>query len=251
MLIKTHPFQNRSYRSCVASSHLVSFTVTVKETDLSVYADTSLEIDTRERVLEQRSIIEAYIRQYPDFATTLRPWKRQRAAPPIIRDMIEAAEKADVGPMAAVAGAIAEHVGKGLLTRCREVIIENGGDIFLKTEDPVVIGLYAGGSPLSLRLGIRVQPDRQPLSVCTSSGTVGHSLSLGAADAVCVQSGSGSLADAAATAVGNRVASKKDIQQGIDYGRSIPGVSGVVIVVEDKIGIWGDVEVVPLDLKKG
>ena len=116
---KTYPFQKRSYRNRVESQGLVSFSVTVKETDLSVHADHPLESDTRELVLRQRGIIEAYIRQYPDFATTLRPWRCHGPAPPIIRDMVEAAEKADVGPMAAVAGAIAEHVGLGLLAHCR------------------------------------------------------------------------------------------------------------------------------------
>ncbi len=248
---KPHPFQKRSYRNRVTAAHPVSFSVTVKETDLSVHTNAWPSIDTRELVIQQRNMIERYIRQHPEFATTLRPWQGSGPTPPIIRDMIEAAEKAGVGPMAAVAGAIAERVGVGLSHCCRQVIIENGGDIFLKTEDPVVIGLFAGDSPLSFRLGIRVRPDRRPLSICTSSGTVGHSLSHGAADAVSVQSRSCSLADAAATAIGNRVGSDKDIQSAIDFGRSIPGVNGLVIIVREAMGVWGDLEIVPLDPKKG
>ena len=165
--------------------------------------------------------------------------------------MVDAGEKAGVGPMAAVAGAIAEHVGSGLLHKCREVIVENGGDIFLKTERPVVVGLFAGESPLSFKLGIRIKPEAFPVSVCTSSGTVGHSTSFGKADAVSVQARSCSLADAAATAIGNRVGSKKNIQEAIGFGRTITGVTGLVVIIGDEMAAWGDLEIVPLRPKKG
>ena len=243
--------QSRFYRNRVQPTHLVSFTVTVKETDLSVCADKALETDARELVFQQRNIIESFIEQYPDFLNSLRPWKLQGPAPRIIRDMVDAGEKAGVGPMAAVAGAIAEHVGSGLLHKCREVIVENGGDIFLKTECPVVVGLFAGESPLSFKLGIRVEPEASPVSVCTSSGTVGHSTSFGKADAVSVQARSCSLADAAATSIGNRVGSKKNIQEAIGFGRSITGVTGLVVIIGDEMGAWGGLEIVPLRPKKG
>jgi len=93
--------------------------------------------------------------------------------------MASAGEKAGVGPMAAVAGAIAEHVGIDLLGHTHEVVVENGGDVFFKTNGPVTIGIFAGNSPVSLGMGLRVYPGKKPLSVCTSSGTVGHSLSFG------------------------------------------------------------------------
>lgn len=243
--------QKRFYRNRVQPTHLVSFTVTVKETDLSVCADIAFETDARELVFQQRNIIESFIEQYPDFLKSLRPWRLQGPAPRIIRDMVDAGERTGVGPMAAVAGAIAEHVGSGLLQKCREVIVENGGDIFLKTERPVVVGLFAGDSPLSFTLGIRVKSEKDPVSLCTSSGTVGHSTSFGKADAVSVKARSCSLADAAATAIGNRVGSKKDIQQAIDFGRSITGVTGMVVIIGDDMGAWGDLEIVPLRLKKG
>jgi uncharacterized protein len=201
--------------------------------------------------LEKRGYIENYIKRYPEFARTLEPWRVSSFEPVIIGDMAVAGEKAGVGPMAAVAGAIAEHVGIDLLQYSREVVVENGGDIFLKSDVPVIVGIFAGKSRLSLRMGLRIESAGKPISICTSSGTVGHSLSLGKADAVCVVSESCCLADAAATSIGNRVKSKAHIQQAVDFGKLIEGVKGIVVIIEDEVGIWGDLKVVPLDLEKG
>lgn len=241
----------RTYRARIDSGRLKAFEVTVKETDLHVQARSDLSALTRELVLEQRGYIEAYIRRYPEFASTLNPWRRTGPAPTIVRDMIAAGTAAGVGPMAAVAGAVSEHVGRGLLVHSDEVIIENGGDIFLQTGEAATVAIWAGDSPLSLRIGIRTGGRNDPFAVCTSSGTVGHSLSFGRADAVCVMSRSCALADAAATAVGNRVHSKQDIPMGIEFAKGISGVLGAVIVVAEKMGAWGDVEVVVIDRKKG
>ncbi|MGA7146324.1 MAG: UPF0280 family protein [Desulfobacterales bacterium] len=243
--------QKRSYRNLISKSNLVAFRVTVKETDLFVQASTPLEDITRELVLEKRGYIENYIKKHPEFARTLQPWHVTAFEPVIIRDMALAGEKAGVGPMAAVAGAIAEHVGIDLLRYSHEVVVENGGDVFLKSDDPLTVGIFAGRSPLSLRMGVRIESGGSPIAVCTSSGTVGHSLSLGKADAVCVVSDSCCLADAAATSIGNRVKSKGHIQPAVDFGKHIEGVRGIVVIIEDEIGIWGDLEVVPLNLEKG
>jgi len=229
-----------------AGKNLVGFRVAVKETDLFVHAVKPLEDITRELILKHRGVIEAYIKRYPGFATTLTPWRINGPAPIIITRMSSAGEKAGVGPMAAVAGAIAEHVGMDLLRHTREVVVENGGDVFFKTNGPVTVGIFAGNSPLSLGIGVRVDPGKEPLSICTSSGTVGHSLSFGKADAVCVLSRSGSLADAAATSIGNRITSKATIGSAIHFGKNIQGVGGIVVIVGGEIGIWGELEVVRL-----
>ncbi len=238
--------QQRSYRNAILGSRLVHFQITVKETDLMVSASTPLESAARELILTHRGYLEAYIDQYPDFQRTLKPWRISGPAPEIVREMALAGEKAGVGPMAAVAGAISEAVGSGLLQVSDEVIVENGGDTFFKTRLPVIAGIYAGNSPLSLKVGLKVDSTTHPVSLCTSSGTVGHSLSLGKADAVCVMSGSCALADAVATAVGNRVRSAGDISSAIHFGKSIPGVSGLVIIVGKDMGLWGSLEVIPL-----
>ncbi len=240
-----------SYRNLVYSSQLAAFQVVVKETDLQIHAQKPLQQLAREVVLQYRAQLENYIRRYPEFAATLVPWQAPGPVPQIIGDMIQAGRKAGVGPMAAVAGVIAEYVARDLLAHTDEVIVENGGDVFFKTRRPLTVGIYAGKSPLSLKLGLRLDPGDRPLAACTSSATVGHSLSFGKADAVCVLSRSGALADATATAVGNRVQSSADIRTAVAFAERIDGVTGLVIMVDDRIGLWGQVQLVPLAGKKG
>jgi ApbE superfamily uncharacterized protein (UPF0280 family) len=148
--------------------------------------------------------------------------------------------------MAAVAGAVAQFVSKDLLPLSEELIVENGGDLYLVTSKERTIGIYAGSSPLSLKIGIRVGPEETPLGICTSSGTVGPSLSFGKADAICILSKSASLADAAATAVGNIVREKKDVEAGLEKAKEIAGILGAVIIVGNTVGAWGDLNLVRL-----
>ncbi len=246
-----HQYQERIYRQWIGSQQLIQFQVVVKETDLQIFAEQELKNIARNSVLTQRGYLEAFIDLYPDFRESLVPWSGPGVAPPIVSSMIVAGQKAGVGPMAAVAGAISEIVGGELLTHSRQVIIENGGDVFAKTDQAIIVGIFANDSPFNGRIGIKIAPDQMPLSICTSSASIGHSLSFGRADAACVLAGSGALADATATAVGNMVKTAGDIQSGIDFARNIVGVSGVVIIVGKKIGAWGELEIVPLMGKKG
>lgn len=238
--------QERTYRNLINIQELVAYRVVVKETDLMVYTTTRLIDATKELVLEQRAYVEAFIESHPDFAAALVPWHLDGPAPAIIVDMVKAASNAGVGPMAAVAGAVAEQVGLGLLKLTDQVIVENGGDVFMKTNSTLTVGIFAGKSPLSLQIGIRLKHQSKPLAVCTSSGTIGHSLSLGKADAVCVVADSCSLADAAATAIGNLVDSPADIENAIGAGRKMNDLTGVVVIANDKVGMWGDLEIVSL-----
>ena len=144
--------------------------------------------------------------------------------------------------MAAVAGAVAEHVGRRLLTFSEEIIVENGGDIFLKTAKPRTMGIFAGTSPLSYRIGIHIPPDQTPMGVCTSSGTLGHSRSFGRADAVVVLSPWTALADAVATAAGNRVKSPEDIHRALTFAMNIVDVTGILVILGEEIGVQGPIE---------
>lgn len=238
--------QERTYRNLIDSPKLIPYKVVVKETDLMVNTATKLIEETKELVLEQRGFVEAFIKSHPGFATTLIPWQLDGPAPEIIVNMVKAARNAGVGPMAAIAGAIAEQVGHGLLKLTDQVIIENGGDVFIKTNSSATVGIFAGKSPLSLRIGIRVKSRLKPKAVCTSSGTIGHSLSLGQADAVCVVADSCSVADAAATSIGNLIDRPTDIDSAIKAGRRIEALRGIVVIAGAKIGMWGDLEVVSL-----
>ncbi|GAI72787.1 unnamed protein product [marine sediment metagenome] len=159
--------------------------------------------------------------------------------PPIVRTMAEAGREAGVGPMAAVAGAIAEFAGKELLNYCDQVIVENGGDIFMKVKRRRIVGIYAGDSPLSKRIALQIEPQDTPLGICCSAGTFGRSQSLGVADAVIILSPFTALADAVATAVGNLVKDEAGIQKGLEFVRKIPFIRGGVIVKEKKMGAWG------------
>ncbi len=240
-------YEERTYRNLVKTDDLVKFEVIVKETDLLVQAESNLSNETRESVLKYRHQLETYITMNPGFQKSLIPIADDPHAPEIIRRMFWASQLAQVGPMAAVAGAMAEWVSKDLLKLSKEVIIENGGDIYLTTARERTIGIYAGQSPLSMRIGIVIEPEQSPIGVCTSSGTVGPSLSFGRADAVCILSRSAVLADAAATAVGNIVQDKKDIDRGLERGREIEGVLGTLIIVGEKMGVWGNIKLVRLE----
>lgn len=238
-------FEPRLYRSQVIAKDLQPFEVKVNETDLLVCASNDLTSIAYERVHAYRNQLEAFIATYPVFLKSFVPIKVPDSAPDIAKSMAEAARIADVGPMAAVAGAIAAYVGRDLLNYCDEVIIENGGDIFIKTNIERKLGIYAGDSPLSNKLAVLIKPEDSPLGICTSSGTVGHSVSFGQADAVVVFSKSASLADAAATKIGNLTRSKDDINKAIKFAQGLPGVEGVIIIAGDGLGGWGKFEFVP------
>lgn len=239
-------YTERTYRKRVKVSDLVSFQVRVKETDLWVSAGEMLEKETRDLILHARHQIETYIRSHPDFLTTLKPWLDDPLAPPVVKEMISGARHSGVGPMASVAGAIAEFVGQGLLRSTDQVIVENGGDIFMMAKRPVTVSIFAGASPLSEKLGLLIPSGQMPAGVCTSSGTVGHSLSLGEANAACVVSASTPLADGAATALGNRIQGKRDLAGVGDWAAGIPGVLGCLAILGDRMAVWGDIELVEL-----
>jgi len=238
-------YQPRTYRHRVKDDSLIAFNVVVKETDLYIRASSNLNRKAHKSVLKYRRILEAYIERNPNFLTSLEPLDVGQDAPRIVREMAEAASKVGVGPMAAVAGAIAEFVGNELSAFSPEIIVENGGDIFLKSRKKRTIGIYAGGSPLTGKIGLEISGEETPLGICTSSGTVGHSLSFGKADAVIALSGSATLADAAATAIGNLISQPDDIPRGIEFAKGVEGLRGVIIIKDDKLGVWGEVKIVP------
>lgn len=243
--------EERIYRAWMEQAHLVSFRTVVQETDLLIQATRDLADVSRDLVLRYRGHIENYIARHRAFAETLTPWPESGPMPLIVQEMVTAAGAAGVGPMAAVAGAVAQQVGLGLLEHSPEVVVENGGDLFVKLEQPVTVGIFAGDSPLSMQVGVNVDTRTGPAAVCTSSGTIGHSLSMGVADAVTVIAASCSLADAAATAICNRVDSPGAVQRAVAYGRTIRGIRGLVVICGKTMGAWGAVELQRLKGKKG
>ena len=239
--------QNKdTYRKRIKSRDLVSFHVSVKETDLWVSADRNLEKDTRDLIFDYRHQLESYIRSHPAFLTTLSPYPEDPHAPTMVREMINKTRTLGVGPMASVAGAVAQFVANGLLEITQQVIVENGGDIFLKVHRPVTVSILAGGSSLNEKIGLKIPTRQMPIGICSSSGTVGHSLSMGIADVVCLLSSSAVLADGAATALGNRIKRKEQLKNVGKWAQKMKDILGGVVVIGDSMAAWGDVELVSL-----
>lgn len=234
--------QPRTYRNWIRDNDLITFHVTVEETDLFIRAQNDLKEEALYAITAIRALLQQYIEKDPSFLTTMEPLKVKADAPEIVQCMAEAAQKAGVGPMAAVAGAIAEEIGRELMKFSNEVIVENGGDIYLNIQKKRMVGIYAGDSSFTGGLVLEIDPDETPLGICTSSGTVGHSLSFGQSDAVIVLSPSTALADAAATATGNLIKEADDIPRGIEFARGIVGLTGLLIIKGDKMGAWGQIK---------
>lgn len=237
-------YEERTYRSLINKDNLTSYNVKIFESDLLISSDINLADFALKSLSKHRNSIETYIKNHPNFRTSLMPLPYDDLAPPIVRDMLAKSKICGVGPMAGVAGAVSEYVGYDLLNLTENIIIENGGDIFIKTKNNLIASVYAGESPLSYNVNVIVKPEKTPLGICTSSATVGPSISFGKADAVCVISSSATLADVAASAIGNKVKCKQDIKTALAYGIKIPGISGIIIICGKDMGAIGEVELV-------
>jgi len=240
-------YSERTYRR-VENSGLVSSVVKMAETDLHILAPENVDNQALQLVTDVRSGIERYIAARPLFLDDLVPLPMDERAPEVVRQMLAAGLLAGVGPMAAVAGVVAQWVGSELRAAGQaEVIVENGGDLYVARNQPCTVAVYGGESPLSGTLGICLQPDRMPCGVCCSSGTIGHSLSMGKADAVVAVASDTALADAAATRLGNEVGkSRQSIDLALALAETIDGLSGVLILSGNQLGAWGDIELVKI-----
>ena len=246
----------RGYRRQLSPPGMNSFSLVIKETDLWVAVgeepiETGLPRELEQFIWRQRRLLEDYIKQDLFFRETLDPYLVSGEAPLIAREMARAGNIAGVGPMASVAGAFAQYAGIWLLQtkKYSRVIVENGGDLFFSSSSShnLKVGVYAGDSPFSGKLALRIQSGPCPRGLCTSSGTVGPSLSRGRADAAVILAGDALLADAAATAAGNLVQNAGDLGKAIDFVRKLPGVEGALIILGDEIAAWGEVQLEPSD----
>lgn len=230
-----------------------SFRVEYRETDLWVAVSADIyshyvEEFSSARIKFYRNLLDEHIGKCPEFLTSLIPLLIPSGLHPLIYEMYYASEEAGTGPMSAVAGVVAEYVCNDLIAQFgfREVVVENGGDIFMKLIQPATISVYAGESPLSDKIGLIIKPEQTPLSVCCSSGTVGHSLSFGTADACMIACRKGALADALATAGCNEVKGLEMVCAVTELMLQKPGVISVVIIKDDRVGIGGKLEVTVL-----
>ncbi len=236
----------RLYRENMGRKRFKSFAIGYKDSDLWIGID-PLSFEERmkqfaqQKLVELRTSLEKYIEIHPEFANSFVPIKLLPEAPPIAITMHNAAKTAHIGPMAAVAGAFSEFIGKALQQEfiINEIAIENGGDIYVSVKENITISVYAGESLLSNKVGIEVLAAETPLGICTSAGTVGPSVSMGNADAVVVACKNTALADAFATAIGNNVLSGNEIENALQITESQCEILSLFIICEQKLGIKG------------
>ena len=235
-------YRERSYRSRFSNDERRWFCVKFLESDLWIGVDrgsysASMEADTYAMLVELRRSMDAYLLMDPAYKAALTPYDAGLEAPDILKEMSRTSHKTGIGPMSAVAGAVAKRVAEFLGTK--EVIVENGGDIYAKSSSDMDISVFAGQSPLSEKIGLHIPAAEFPLGICTSSGTVGPSLSLGRADAVMIVCKDVLLADSYATAMANRIKTVNDLQSVIDRISDIPEILGAIAVKDDHMAITG------------
>lgn len=237
---------DRTYREHFRQDRWTYFVVRYKETDLWIGVDKSswqegIVAFAEQFVLKLRRDMDNWISRYPDYAQALVPHASASDAPEIFRAMDAVVEKSGIGPMSAVAGAVAQRTGQALKTEfgVKEVIVENGGDIYADIQEDLDIAIFAGPSPLSEKVGLHIEARYAPLGICTSSGTVGPSLSFGKADAVMIICRDTLLADTYATAFANTIQTRDDVQSCIEKIREKEDIIAAIAIKDDKIGICG------------
>jgi hypothetical protein len=215
----------------------------LKETIVAIQADERSHIEAaKEEIIRQRRELERYISFDPYFRTSLEPYCIKGEAPLIIRRMADAASTMGIGPMSAVAGTISAFAVEAMVDAgATFAIVDNGGDIAIINDRPVVVGIYAGESPFN-HLGFTMEERDTITGICTSSGTVGPSISFGMADAAVVFSDDVALADSAATALGNATGVGRDaVEASFSVVSGTPGIKGAIVVQGGYVGLWGDV----------
>jgi uncharacterized protein len=236
-------YEKRFYRQELIKNGWFTYEVSLAETDLHITSKQSLDEGfIYKRIKEYRDQIQEYIDEYPEFKNTLSGFHLKGKPVLIVKEMIENTFSLDIGPMASVAGAIAESLGRDLVKITPEFVIENGGDICFKKKDKLCLGVYAGLDNPVNDLRILVKGEDKITGVCSSSSILGHSLSLGNADLVTIISESVILADALATKIANRVNTEADIGKKIEEIKIMPQIKGALIIKNNSLGLWGDIE---------
>lgn len=237
---------NRTYREHFQQGRWKHFVVKHKETDLWIGIDVpsfreNMPGFIEEQIRHLRMEMDTYLLTDPGYTKALVPYSAAKNAPAIFQEMSAAGQQSGIGPMSAVAGAVAKQVARILKAeyRVKEVIVENGGDIYADIQEDMDISIFAGPSPLSEKVGLHIEASQAPLGICTSSGTVGPSLSFGKADAVMIISRDVLLADSYATAFANQIQTAADIDGCIERIGKVNDIISAMIIKDDKLGIVG------------
>ena len=222
-------------------SEFVLAKVEIEETAATIAADREFLASAVEAIRSTRSQIERQIRQDRFFLTTLEPYDPEPSSQRIIRRMCAASAAAGVGPMATIAGVIAQEALEAMVSNgCRHGWVDNGGDIALITERPATLEIFSDPESRNA-CALELEPTDEIIGVCTSSGTLGHSVSFGNADVALAIADDAVLADALATAIGNAVTDKKSLSTCFDKFKSMDGFRAGLAMIEGSISMHGKV----------
>lgn len=247
------PYAARTYRTISNSAEEAAFQVILDESDLWIscpkkyFAEQEkLPGRVQEKLRHTRAAIKSWMRLQPEFGPSLVPLDVHESAPHIIKRMEQAGKAWQVGPMASVAGAVAEEVAREFMHESPDFIVENGGDIYMASTRGRTVALLpdpANGA----RIGLKINAGLFPLSVCSSSSTIGHSLSFGNGELVTVLAQNACMADAAATSLCNRLKNPRDLEGIIKEAENSPEILGIFAQCGSRMGLWGDIELVVID----
>lgn len=242
-----HLDPNRSYRGRLSpGTGETAFQVVVEESDLFIVGRADFRTEVADVLGTLRAGLKNYILFHPEFRTALSPVDVPEDAPAMVRSMARAARICNVGPMAAVAGAVAQAVADHFQPLSPDFLVENGGDLYIHSTRERLAALLA--QPVDgARLALRLSPGDFPVALCGSSARIGPSVSFGAADLVTVKARDGALADAAATTLGNLAQSARHLPLVVARAQELEGVLGVFAQVEGAMAVWGDMELVALE----
>jgi len=230
------------YRSSIRHREKYNWRVIYKYSDLLISCNGDVRRKVKNLVLEVYDLVESFIEREPSFKKSLSPVKVRDDYPSIIKKMCRKTAVFNVGPMAAVAGAVCDYIASGLTGECSRLIIENGGDVYIRSNRDVSAGVYLKDKNFKDKIYLKIKSEDTPCGLCSSSGIFGHSLSMGSADLVVALSRSIISADGAATSIANMVKENTDINGIIEHYSEIKEISGILIVKDENIGIWGNIE---------
>ena len=235
-------YQERFYRHALKG--LNTCEVAYKESDLYIVSNNALDQDAlKAALIKYYSVIDAYAKEHAEFVTSLTPLIPDASAPCIVQDMTTASRSAGIGPFSTVAGAIAHYLGRDFMDKTDELLIENGGDIFININQPKRIGLYLGESFTKPTLTMTIASRGEPFGICSSSATIGHSLNFGTADLVTIIARDALIADAFATHYSNRIHTQADAHAVLDEAIKNPLIEGIVIAACKKLFFWGALQI--------
>jgi len=234
------------YRNKISTEGKFNFRLDYKYSSLLIICDRDIGSELEGYVRDFYRDLEEVIAMQPDFEKSLVPLKSRLDDPLIIRGMYNAGEVFEVGPMASVAGALCDYIAINIAGKCSFLMIENGGDVYIKSSSPLEVSIFTKNSYFKDKLTLLIEPGLTPCGICSSSGSFGHSLSFGKSDLVTVLSGSTITADAAATAIANTINNEDDIDTAIERFRTYDDIKGLIIIKNRRIGLWGQLQLAPI-----